>query len=448
MSRGKTQSRLTHEEVVERFVDYHFGRLSPTMNRAVEAHIRSCPRCKREGMNRAASERQAANRKLRRVRGGKPLLSPRARLIVLAIAVLITAQLVLMQVTRGQAKPLLSLVGEWRAQDAAPALGGPPIALSASGRLPDTTAGASAIALSASGKALAVAQGGAHPGVSLWNPNTRSRIVVLPWTPQDAPASLAWSADGSLLAAASPTQIVIWSVAEPRIVWRLSLPASPAVRVYDVSQQAIIASPEPATVFSDGPLAWGADGSLTPAPAGAAGPTSITSPQTPVVGFWSSEGAHLFGDGHGSVHLGVTAADVLRGVSLLDWSPDGRYLMWASLNMPISGDGASSASAPPDEVVQALAKRVLATSKSTSAPDQNDALLWFAPNASRVAVCDRTRANAGMLIYDIASGAVAATLDVSCAGLSAHAAQWTADGSRLFIASARGPIAVYIAPTA
>ena len=448
MSRGKTQSRLTHEEVVERFVDYHFGRLSPAMNRAVEAHIRSCPRCKREGMNKAAAERQAANRKLRRVRGGKPLLSPRGRLILLAIAVLVTAQLVLVQVTRGQARPLLSLVGQWRAQDAAPALGGPPLALAASARLSATTSGASAIALSANGKTLAVAQGGAHPGVTLWNASTRVRNVVLPWTVQDAPASLAWSPDGSLLAAASPTQIVIWSVAEPRVVWRLSLPGSPAMRVYDVSQQAIIASPEPATAFSDGPLVWGADGALTPAPAGAAGPTGVTSPQTPVVGFWSSEGAHLYGDGHGAVRLGVTAADAVRGVSLLGWSPDGRYLMWASLNVPVSGEGASSASAPPDEVVQALVKRVQATSKTVSAPDQNDALLWFAPNASRIAVCDRTRANAGMVIYDIASGAVAATLDVTCAGLSSHAAQWTADGSRLFIASAKGPIAVYIAPTA
>lgn len=446
MSRGKTQSRLTHEEVVEHFVDYHFGRLSPTMNRAIEAHIRSCPRCKRERMGRAAADRQAANRKLRRVRGGKPLLSPRGRLILLAIALLIAAQMVLVQVTRGQAKPLLSLMGQWRAQDAAPALGGPPVALSASARLPAGTTGSSAIALSVNGKTMAVAQGGAHPGVTLWNATSRARIVVLPWAVQDAPASLAWSPDGSLLAAASPTQIIIWSVAEPRVVWRLSLPEWPAMRVYDVSQQAIIASPDPASVFASGPLVWGADGALTPAPAGAAGPTGITSPQTPVVGFWSSEGAHLFGDGHGSVHLGVTAADVLRGVSLLGWSPDGRYLMWGSLNVPVTGAGASPASSPPDEVVQMVVKRVLATSKIVSAPDQNDALLWFAPNASHVAVCDRTRENAGVLIYDIASGAVAATLDVTCAGLSSHAAQWTADGSRLFIASARGPIAVYIAP--
>ena len=120
--------------------------------------------------------------------------------------------------------------------------------------------------------------------------------------------------------------------------------------------------------------------------------------------------------------------------------------MWALVDLPVSGAGSSSASAAPDTAVQALVTRVLAKSKTANAPDQNDALLWFAPDASHVAVCDRTRSDAQVWIYDIASGDVAATLNVACANLPVHAVQWTADGSQLYIASTNGPISVYTAP--
>jgi hypothetical protein len=446
MTRGKTQLQLTHEEVVARFVDYHFGRLTPAMNRAVESHVRSCARCKREGLTRAAAERQAAARKLRRVRGGKPLIGPRGRIALLALTLLIVGQIVLYQVARGQAQPLVSLFGQWRAQGGAPATIGGPVALSPKWRMPAETADASAIALSMDGKTLAVAQGGAHPNVTLWNTRSEDHLASLAWTAGSAPATLAWSPDGSLLAASSPTEIIIWAMSPYKVVEQYSLPSAPALRVYDTRQQTVIASPDPASVFSSGPLAWSADGALSPAPTGAAGPTGVTSPQTPVIGFWSSEGAHLFGVGHGSVHVGISTADALGGSAMLAWSPDGRYLMWAALDMPVSGAGSSPASVPPDTIVQSLVTRAQAAGKTASAPGENDALLWFSPDASRVAVCDRTQPGAHAQIYDIAAGVAVATLDISCATLPAHAAQWTADGSQFYIASPNGPVAVYAAP--
>lgn len=448
MSRGKPLPRLSHEEVVARFVDYHFGRLTPEMNRAIEAHVRTCSRCKRERLSRAASERQASNRKLRRVRGGKPLIGPRGRIALLALTLLVTAQLVLVQVTRGKAQPLLSLVSQWHAQGAAPVVGGAPVSLTANWRLPASTADASAIALSVDGKSLAVARSGEHPTITLWGAKSGDRLAALAWTAGDAPATLAWSPDGSLLAASSPSEIIIWSMSPYKVVAQFSLPSASAMRVYDVRQETLIASPDPATAFAGGPLVWGANGSLSRAPAGAAGPTGVTSPQTPLIGFWSSEGAHLYGNGHGPIHIGISPADAQRGEALLDWSPDGRYLMWALLNMPVSGAGSSPASVPPDTVVQALVARALLGSKTASAPGENDALLWFSPDASRVAVCDRTQPNARIQIYGIASGVAVASLDVACANLPAHAAQWTADSSQLYIAPISGPTAVYTIPQA
>ncbi len=447
-SHGRPQQRLTHEEVVERFVDYHFGRLTPAVNRAIETHVRSCARCKREGLTNAAAERQAANRRLRRVRGGKPLIGPRGRLALLALTLLVVAQIALFQVTRGQEKPLLSLINQWRAQGAVGAPPGAPIALGAKWRMPAATAGASAIALSADGQTLAVAHAGAHPSITLWSAKSEDQLAALTWTAGDAPSTLAWSPDGSMLAASSSSTIIIWSMSPYKVVTQFQLPTAPAMRVYDLRQQELIASPDPTSVFASGPLVWGPDGALSPAPTGAAGPTGVTSPQTPVIGFWSSEGVRLFGAGGGSVHIGVSTADILSGAALLDWSPDGRYLMWAALSLPVSGVGSSPASVPPDAIVQTLVTRVLTASKAGSEPGQNDALLWFAPDASRVAVCDRTQPNARMRIYDIASGAATAILDMPCANLPLHAAQWTADGAQLYITPINGPVAVYIAPQA
>lgn len=444
MTRRKPIPRLTHQDVVERYVDYHFGRLPPEMNRAVETHIGSCKQCKREGLKRAAADRHAAVRKLRGVRGGKPLISPRGRVALLALILLLIAQLVIVSVIRGKAQPLLSVVSQWRAPGAPPALDGASVTLTARARL--SGADTSGIALSVDGTFLAVAQGGEHPAVTIWNTRSRDRSVVFPWTDTEAPASMAWSPDGSLLAVASPSKMIIWSTQSRTVVWRFALPGAPATRVYDVAQQRVLAMPDPASLFSGGPVAWGADGALAPAPAGAAGPTGVTSPQTPIVGLWSSAGAHLYGDGQGAIHLGVSSADALRGDALIDWAPDGRYLLWASLDMPVTGGGASSASAPPDSLMQALVTRLLPTSKTASSPGANDALVWFSPDASHAAICDRGQPNTRPMIYAVPTGEALGALDITCAALTVRSAQWSAAGSTLYITTPSGSIAIYPMP--
>ena len=441
MSGGKTQARLSHEEVAERFVDYHFGRLTPAMNRAVEAHVRSCERCKREGLTRAAAERQAANRKLRRVRGGKPLISKRGRIALLALAVLLIGQLVLYQVARGQAQPLLSVFNAPSAPSDAPVALGPAL------RLPAGASDASAIALSVDAKMLAVAQGGAQPNVSVWATRTGDRVAMFPWPGHDAPATVAWSPDGSMVAASSPSALTVWTVTPVTTVATFALPTAQAMAVFDLRHRATVSTADPAQAFAHGPLAWGADGSLSPAPPGAAGPAGVTTPQTPVVGLWSSEGAHLYGDGHGAVYLGVSVPEAQSGVALLDWAPDGRYLFWAQPNLLVSGVSASSASAAPDPLAQTLVTRIVAQGKGAgkggAAGAATDALLWFSPDASRVAVCDRTQPNAQMTLYNVATSAPTAILNVACASLPAHAAQWSADSGELVVAPTSGPIAIY-----
>lgn len=425
-------------------MDYHFGRLTPAMNRAVEAHIAACERCKREGLKGAAAQRQAAGRRLRRVRGGKPFIGPRGRIALLTLALLIAIQFVLVAVTRGQAQPLLSAFNQWRAPGSAPALDGASSNLTASARLPAPDAGA--IALSADGATLAVAQGGEHPAVTLWNTKSRTRAILIPWTGAEAPATLAWSPDGALLAVSGRSQMMIWSAQSHTVVWQLDLPDGLAARIYDVQQQAVIDRPDPASLFASGPLVWGADGALSPAPAGANGPTGITSPQTPVVGLWSSEGAHLFGDGQGAVHLGVSAADIERGDALLNWAPGGRYLLFARLDLPITGSGGLPDGALPNSLTQTLVAHVLGVSKTANAPGERDALLWFSPDARHAAVCDRTQPNTPARMYNVATGAVMATLEIACGGLPSHAAQWSANGATLYIASATGSIAIFSAP--
>jgi dipeptidyl aminopeptidase/acylaminoacyl peptidase len=435
-------------------VDYHFGRLAPQMNRAIEEHIRTCPRCKAEGLASAPSARQSSGRKLRRVRGGKPLIGSRGRRVILAILVLIAFQIVLFQITRGQAQSLVTILDQWRAPGVSSALGVNTANLRPIDYIPGATDG-SAIALSMDGQTVALAQSAvinpnnpsaaARISVSLWSVKNSDQITSIPWAAADAPSGLAWSADGSELALASSSQVAVWSSVSHTIVATLTLPTAPAALIYDVSQRTVVNTLDSTTLFARGTLVWGADGALAPAPVGAAGPTSVTAPWTPTVSLWSSAGAHIFGDGKGGARLGVSPADAEAGDAILDWSPDGRYLLWASLSVPASGAGAIT---PPNDIVAPLVAQVQkASANGANDPGRNDALLWFAPDGSRVAVCNRTQPNASVAIYDIASGKPAAILGYSCANMTTHSAQWSLDGTHFLLSPQRDPIQIYQIPS-
>jgi anti-sigma factor RsiW len=66
-------------------IDYHFGRLSPTMNAAVEQHVRSCEKCQAEGMAHLATEKRSAVRLSRRGYGGRSGGFPRVVALIAAL---------------------------------------------------------------------------------------------------------------------------------------------------------------------------------------------------------------------------------------------------------------------------------------------------------------------------------------------------------------------------
>ncbi len=437
--------RLRHEQVVESFVEYHFGRLSPEMNIAIERHVRSCARCKREGLTNAANERRGAARQLRKVRGGKPLLKRRTRNILLALLILLVAQALVYQVINGRANALVSLLSEKHPGGAQIGVNQTPaIDLQSSSAFPLSTSGASAIALSADDTRLAVAGGDGQRTISIWDITTQKVTKTLPWSDASPPTSIAWTEDGSQLAAADGAQIVVWDVASGSVLWQLGIPAAPAMRIYDVSQQAIIGRPDPAKAFNGGVLAWGADGVLASASAAALGPIGVSTPQSPVVGVWTSAGSHIFAASGGAALVGASASDVKRGVALLDWSPDGRYLFWGAFSQPIAVGAAQTSttdSQPPDSVVAQLATHIASAGADASA------LVWFAPVGKQVAVCDQTTHGAHIEVVAIATGQALYQLGDTCDALSTHSALWSSTGKAFFVIPAKGPIETYTIPT-
>lgn len=447
LKRGRARSaipRLRHEQVVESFVDYHFGRLSPEMNTAIERHVRSCSRCKREGLTNAANERKGAIRQLRSVRGGKPVLSRRSRNILIFLTIIIVVQVVIYQVANGRASALLTLLSQGYIGSAS--IGGnqtPAVKLQSTNAFPLVTSGASAIALSPNDKLLAVAGGDAQRNVTLWDISTQKVTNTFTWSDKAPPTSIAWSADGARLAAADGAQIMIWDVPSGATLWQLGIPSAPAMRVYDVTQQSIVSRPDPASAFNSGALAWGADGALVAAPTGALGPIGVSTPQAPVVGMWSSAGSHLFAGSGGKALVGASSTDATRGMALLDWSPGGRYLLWGALSQPIAVGAAQSsntASHPPDNVISALATQIAQAGGGASA------LAWFAPIGKQVAICDQRTAGAHIEIVEIATGHVNFQLDESCDGMTTHSALWSSTGKAFYVVSTKGPVETYPIP--
>lgn len=434
--------RLRHEQVAEIYVDYHFGRLAPEMNTAVERHIKSCARCKREGLTNAASQRKQAGRKLRGVRGGKPLLGRRGRKWAMLLLLIVVTQVVIFQVANGKTSSLSSLLGR-------PNIGGvnapsaKPLALTASNSLPLNTGGATAIALAPGEKQIAVAGGNGALTVTILDIASEKTVKTLTWPGSSPPSSLAWSADGALLAAADGSQVTIWSMPGGSALWQFTVPTAPAIRVYDVGQQLIVGRPNPASAFKTGAMVWGADGALAAAPAGALGEVGATTPQAPVVALWSSAGTHIFAGSGNTAMVGSSPTDVSHGVGLLSWSPDGRFLLWGALTQPVATGAASAtrATQAPDSVITQFAANI------ASAGGHAGAIAWFAPVGKLIAVCDQTTSAAHISFLDVSTGAVRFTLPDDCADAMAHSAVWSSTGKTFYVVPGKGPVEIYTIPS-
>ncbi len=432
----QAESGLSHGDAVMLLVDYHFGRLSPAQTAAVEAHLRTCDVCQREGLRHAPTERREAARKSSRLRPQRQRRS-RSQTRLLLVLLLVLGAVSALAYMQGQTHALsgvVSLLSSSRAQKAET----PDVpALTAARQFDVSSRGAVAVAMSPQGTSLAASRfAGAGPEVVLFDAKTGHATTTLVWSGSSVPTVLDWSPNGQLLAAADGKQIGIWSIAQSQLTWTSPAPARPAVRVFDVETGNVIQQPDPASAFADGTfLQWGADGQLTRAPAGAAGPSGIETSDGPLIGLWQARGSHLAGQANGTVRLGSFSADD----NVLQWSPDARYLLWGALNQPLAltkttAAAASTGIAPPNAVVALVAQR-LAQAK------RGEAMAWFAPDGQRVAICDATAS--ALTVYDVVSGAAVGAVPGVCHGAHIQMVTWQPDMSGLVLARTDASVTVY-----
>lgn len=100
-TKRKPIPKLSHEQAVEQLVEYEFGRLSPTMNAAVEAHVRSCAICQRQGLNHAATEKRQIERHIRHLKPARRRLTKRGRIFILVLLLLVIGQLAVIRISQG-----------------------------------------------------------------------------------------------------------------------------------------------------------------------------------------------------------------------------------------------------------------------------------------------------------------------------------------------------------
>src|SRR5262249_38937730 len=158
------------------------------MNAAVEAHVKQCRICQRQGLGRAATERRATERRARRVRPkpARRMFSRRGRTFLIVLAVIALVQICIIELTGGSTSPLLALFSQGRARPAASATTATPVATVAV--ITPTTAfdaaSASAVgaAVSADGKTVATVGGqGTSSAVTLWSVATGKAGATLSW---------------------------------------------------------------------------------------------------------------------------------------------------------------------------------------------------------------------------------------------------------------------------
>jgi hypothetical protein len=440
-------------------MDYHFGRLSPELNAAVERHVRSCAICQREGLVHLATEKREAVRLSRRsvkVNSQKRRMTRMFELLLTVCLLLLLVPVLAIPAYRQRLPWLNFSAGAHHPRATATSTPTPtPAPLNPTVTFATQSSGAAAIVLSPNGKqvALATILNGA-PVVSIWDAGTGKQVEALAYSFNAVPGALAWSSDGRDLAAANGTTVMVWDVTSGVQLWSIILPQGPAVRVYDVEAGGVAQRPNPTVVFAQSPFAqWGADGQIAPAPANAAGLVGVALPGGPIIGVWQVAGSHIFRAGAGQVDVGISSADAAARAALLTWSPDNRFLLWGYFARPVatspaapSGAGAAPASTPvpgavqpPDGVAQTIAAHVAASTNG-------DALLWVAPNGAWVAFCDRTLHAAPLVVMAPDQGRPVAQMPDACTGLTIGSLTWRADSSGFALAVPAHAVATYSVP--
>jgi hypothetical protein len=426
---------LTHEEALRLLVDYHFNRLPAEASAKIEDHIRSCAACQREGLGHARTERHSALRQLASVRPARRRRLPRSsrRGIVgagvLCVAVVVTLGVITHRVT------LTPGQGDTLGQAPAPLL-------AAQVPLPLRTSGAAAVAADPSDHIVAVA--GTYsgtPNITLFSATDGQTIRTLAWPGSGVPTALAWAPDGTVLAASDGALVADLDTSTPTPRWTHSAPTSGTASIFLARNGAVASTPNLTDgLASNAFLQWGADGQLIPAPIGAAEPLGAASANGPLVGAWRARGTHF------SLH----GADVFAGMDppaakshhiALDWSPDGRYLLYSipsqHVAMPdASGSAAQQGAPPPDAILVRILRRL-------QQAKQGDGFAWFAGTGKRLAVCDRTSTGAALQVYDLGSSRLIAALPGVCDGLEVTSVAWLSHSNVLLIALPGQPVREY-----
>ncbi|HUY77488.1 MAG TPA: zf-HC2 domain-containing protein [Ktedonobacterales bacterium] len=477
-SGGRPPLRFTHAEVVAQLVEYQVGRLSPEANAAIEAHISSCAQCQREGLGHAPTEQRRARRAFKQVRGGKSWFTSRGRLIILVLAVIAIAQLTVAALTQGGDGAALARLFSGAHHAGSGSASTTPIpSLTQQQTFSPSAIGTFELALSPDGRTLAAGQiigagqNGTQTALTFWDTTTGKMVERVNLANGGAPQALAWSPDGQTLAAVGQGTLVIWSFAQKVILWSDALPTGQAMLVYAAQSGVVLAQPDPNALFGQTAFAqWGTGGALGAAPAGAAGTTGVATLDGPLISPWHTGSVHLFvakakgASGSATVMVGAESSDTLGRGDILSWSPDGQYLVWGRVALPVAvpaGAGTPSAGAtttattgitPPDLVVAAVAQRLLQVAQAATPTPQSDlpdASLWFSPSATDVAACERSgrpaSAATSLTVY-AATGAAVAQRTGDCDSQDDDALAWTANGQAIYYISQQRAVTLYRLP--
>lgn len=446
----KPVPKLSHEQAVEQLVEYEFGRLSPMMNAAVEAHVRSCPICQRQGLDHAATEKRQIERHIRHLKPTRRRLSKRGRVFILLLLLLIIGQIAIIRISQG------GLLG--RHTGGSTATTTPQASPTAS---PRVLSAGKQFAQSSDGGALAVAPDGKSvvgimdqngvQSVVTWDVTTGKSLATYAWGGTSAPVAFSWSPDGAMLAAADGANIGVWNAKTQAQLWLVPLPAAGNIRIYDTQSGAIAQKPDATATFANGSLiSWGPPLNLS-----AAASPHVSAPGDKLVSLWQSSGTHLLtGSNAGSVTIGYSAdATGKAREALLNWSPDGRYLIWATASQPVSmksGTTASTAStATPTSAsgVPAADPIVGATAIALGKAGKGDALVWFSPDNKLLAQCDRFgAASQDLTIWNRATGQAVFGVPGVCGQMSLGSLSWASSGQAFALSVPHTQAAYYPLP--
>lgn len=436
--RQPAPQQLSHEMVEHLLFSYHYGRLSPEQNAAVEGHVRSCALCREGGLSHIVTERMHAMQQ--RAKSHRRVPRPFVFILSIALALLVgIAGFALYTGARdgalGQSARRNVPHNVLLTTPSAPASPTPlPATLKAGTAVGPR--GAVSLAWSPDGNRLAVganpaAFGGVDPGGVAIYATGAPTLRLAGFEGREAPGALLWSPDGKRIAAAGRASIIVWDAMTGSRLSTLLVPADPGntLSIFTVVS-GTVSGTVPASIFAaTGFAQWGANGKITaaPTPAGA----SIPAATGPVIALWGSqEGTRIFRDASDTTLIGTSDDDRNAHAAFMRWSPDGRYLLWGYPRLPISStvvanggtttpptaDATTTVAAisAPDVTFAALVNRVGQATATGAA-----IIVWPSGDGARLALYDTTTATPVVTIVAVATDATIGTFPAFSAPMPA-----------------------------